>query len=292
MRVTQNMINHQFLRNLQQNYQNMERYNSKIASGRTIQKPSDDPIGTVQAMNIRSSLTQMEQFKQNAQDGLTWMEVTEGALSNLTSVIQRVRELTVQGSNGTNGVNDLRAIASEVGELKDHLGVIANTMVGDRFVFAGTDTHTAPFQNGTFVNTNENPLNWNVGQGMDIKVNMNGTSVFKMEYDGLDIFETLDAIANELQNGNNPERFLKHLDAQLDNVLTQRSILGANVNQLELSVNRLDNMYLSTEKFLSETEDADLAKAITDLTNQETIMRATLSSGSRIFQQSLVDFLR
>jgi flagellar hook-associated protein 3 FlgL len=292
MRVTQNMISSQFLRNVQKNYENVGRYQSQIASGKALEKASDNPIGTVQAMNIRSSLTQMEQFKQNAQDGLTWMEATDNALEDITSVLQRVRELAMFGNNGTQTQEDRRTIAIEVNSLKEHIATLANTTVGDRYIFAGTDTYTAPFQDGEFISTNTEPLQWKVGQGVNVKVNINGKSVFGQKMDGMDLFQTLDAITAKLQNGESPDGLLKQLDAQYENVITQRTILGSNMQRLEMAVNRLDNMSLTAEKALAETEDVDMAKAISDLTNQETIMRATLSAGSRIFQTSLLEFLR
>lgn len=286
------MLSNQVIKNIQQNYRSMSKYQEQIASGKAINKASDDPVKAVQIMSHRSALTEIEQFKRNTEDGLNWLEKTDNALNELTQVMQRVRELTVQGSNEVNNQDSLNTIATEIRALKDQIGNIANARMGDRFLFAGTDTDTAPFLNGAFASTNTNVLSWNIGQDQYMKVNINGTDVFNFKSEDANLFETVEQIALELENGNNPERFLNRVDKQMNNLLAHRSIVGSNVNQLEMGLNRLQETELNTQKLLSKTEDVDLAKVITDFTTQQTILNAALSSGAKAIQQTLVDFLR
>ncbi|MEO2076735.1 MAG: flagellar hook-associated protein FlgL [Bacillus sp. (in: firmicutes)] len=292
MRVTQGMLSTQVIRNIQTNYRSMSRYQEQLASGKEINRVSDDPVKSVQIMSYRSALTETGQFKRNAEDGLNWLESTDKALDDLTQVMQKVRELTVQGSNGVNNKESSETIAMELKALKGNINNIANAKMGDRFIFAGTATDTAPVVDGALVNTNNQPLTWNVGQGIYMKVNVNGSDIFDFKSDGLNLAETVDKIASELEAGHDPEQFLTHLDKQMNNLLAHRSIVGSNVNQLEMMVNRLDETELSTTSMLSKTEDADLAKVITSFTTQQAILNAALSSGAKTIQPSLVDFLR
>ncbi|PEQ82433.1 flagellar hook-associated protein 3 [Bacillus sp. AFS006103] len=292
LRITQNMLSTQVIRNIQTNYRSLSRYQEQIASGKAINKVSDDPVKSVQIMSYRSALTETEQFKRNAEDGLNWLETTDRALDDLTQVMQKVRELTVQGSNGVNNNDSLETIAKELKALKGNIGDIANARLGDRFLFAGTATDTAPFENGGFTSINSDPLSWNVGQGIYMKVNVNGTDIFNFQADGLNLVDTVEKIAGELEAGNDPEQYLDHLDKQMSNLLAHRSIVGSNVNQLEMMANRLDQTVLSTKSMLSKTEDADLAEIITNFTTQQTTLNAALSSGAKAIQPSLVDFLR
>ncbi|PLS01444.1 flagellar hook-associated protein FlgL [Neobacillus cucumis] len=292
MRITQNMLSTQAVRSIQTNYRAMSRYQEQISTGKAINNVSDDPVKSVQIMSYRSVLTETEQFKRNAEDGLNWLETTDNALDDLTQVVQKARELTVQGSNGVNNQDSLQTIAMELRSLKGNIGDIANARLGDRYLFAGTATDTAPFENGGFVNTNNDSLSWNVGQGIYMKVNVNGADIFQFQSGGLNLSETIDKIASEMEAGKDPQLYLDHLDKQLSNILAHRSIVGSNVNQLEMISNRLDETELSTKGLLSKTEDADLAQVITNFTTQQTILNAALSSGAKVIQQTLVDFLR
>ncbi|MCM3763600.1 flagellar hook-associated protein FlgL [Neobacillus niacini] len=292
MRITQKMLGVQMIRNIQQNYRSLSQYQEQIVSGKAINKPSDDPVKSIQIMSYRSALVETEQFKRNAEDGLNWLEATDKALDDLTQVMQKARELTVQGSNGVNNQESGQTIAVGLRQLIGEISDIANAKIGDRFLFSGTDTDTAPFQDGKFVNSNPNPLSWNVGQGIYMNVNVNGTEIFDFTADGLSLIETVEKIAGELEVGNNPEQLLGTLDKQLNNLLAHRSVVGTNVNRLEMMVNRLDETELTTQKILSKAEDADLAKVITDFTTQQTILNAALSSGAKAIQPTLVDFLR
>ncbi|WP_066315394.1 flagellar hook-associated protein FlgL [Bacillus sp. FJAT-29814] len=292
MRITQKMLGAQMIRNIQQNYRSLSQYQEQIASGKAINKPSDDPVKSIQIMSYRSALVETEQFKRNAEDGLNWLEATDKALDDLTQVMQKARELTVQGSNGVNNQESGQTIAVGLRQLIGEISDIANAKIGDRFLFAGTDTDTAPFQDGKFVNSNPNALSWNVGQGIYMNVNVNGTEIFDFKADGLSFIETVEKIAGELESGGNPEQLLGTLDKQLNNLLAHRSVVGTNVNRLEMMVNRLDETELTTQKILSKAEDADLAKVITDFTTQQTILNAALSSGAKAIQPTLVDFLR
>ena len=134
MRITQNMLSTQVIRNIQTNYRSLSRYQEQIASGKAINKVSDDPVKSVQIMSYGSVLTETEQFKRNAEEGLNWLETTDRALDDLTQVMQKVRELTVQGSNGVNNNDSLESIAKELKALKGNIGDIANTARRQIFV--------------------------------------------------------------------------------------------------------------------------------------------------------------
>src|SRR4051812_39366925 len=96
LRVTQNILNQNLLFNLQRTNKTMDRLQEQVSSGRTINKPSDNPVTAVRSMFYRSSLNEIDQYKRNADDGISWMTATDESLDEVTSVLQRVRELTVQ----------------------------------------------------------------------------------------------------------------------------------------------------------------------------------------------------
>lgn len=292
MRVTQGILNQNMLFNLQQNNKAMEKYQNQITTGKKVNKPSDDPVTAVRGMAYRSSLNDIEQYKRNADDGLAWMTTTDDALNEVTAVMHRVRELTVQGLNGTNDPNARYAIAEEINQLKEHLGEIANSQIAGKYIFAGTDATTPPYSVASkeFENRNQESLQLQVGQTNIVQINVQGTNVFNY---GDGIFKVLSDIVSGFNSpAGDTNDYLDKLDSQIDNLLKERSELGARMNRMELSISRLDGLEVATTGLLSKEEDVDISRAIIDLKSQENVQRAALSIGARIIQTSLVDFLR
>ncbi|EIT86941.1 flagellar hook-associated protein FlgL [Fictibacillus macauensis ZFHKF-1] len=290
MRVTQGMLTSHMLRNLRESYDRMDRTQQQLMTGKKINRPSDDPVIAMKGMDHRTQLGEVEQYKRNLSEAINWSESTDNALEKATSVLQRVRELTVQASNGTYEGSQREAIAKEIYQLREHLASIANTQLGDQYMFNGTKTDVAPVD----LKANKYPsatseLFIELSKGVTMNINVQGQTVFPES-----LFKDLEALDSELRGaGTTPiNAFLTKLDQHLQSVVTARSDLGARQNRLELIENRVDEQEVVVNRILSNTEDADIERVITDLKMQESIQRAALSVGSRIIQPSLLDFLR
>jgi flagellar hook-associated protein 3 FlgL len=292
MRVTHQMVSQQFLQNLNRNNTSIEKLQAQISSGKKFEKISDQPGAALQGLTYRSSLSQVEQYQKNAQDGIDWSTAMDGALGNVTDVLHRVRELAVEASNDSINANDRKNIAVEIRSLIQQVGNIANTAYGNGYLFSGTDLNSQPYQNGVLQPTNENGKEWNIGQGSTVNGKVHAASVFGYSVDGKNMFETVEVLAQTLENGENPGSLLGSIDNQMDNLITQRTIVGTNQNLLEMAANKLDHAQFLNQKMLSNTEDTDIAKAFTELTLQETALKAALTAGGKIMQLSLADFLR
>jgi flagellar hook-associated protein 3 FlgL len=300
MRVTQSMLNSNLLFNLDRSNRAMEKYQEQVSSGKKVNKPSDNPVTAVRGMYYRSSLNEIEQYQRNADEGLSWMTTTDEALGEVTSVLQRVRELTVQGLNGTNDQSARNAIAEEIDQLRAHLGEISNSQIGGKYVFAGSDVKTPPFRENPavpnspkqFSTNNLESLELQVGPNNNVQINVFGKNIFNNDGNG-GIFKVLSDIVADFKSTSEPASdHLTKLDSQMDNVLGERSEIGARMNRMELSISRLDGLEVSTASLLSKEEDVDISRVIIDLKAQENVQRAALSVGARIIQPSLVDFLR
>ncbi|OAS85810.1 MULTISPECIES: flagellar hook-associated protein FlgL [Metabacillus] len=292
MRVTQGMLATNSLRHLSQSYSNMGKYQDQLATGKKINRPSDDPVVAIKGMYYRTNLTEVEQYKRNLSEGYQWMESSESGIEHATQVIQRVRELVVQGSNGSNSPEDLKAIGVEIGQLKEDLANVANTQVAGRYIFNGTKTDSAPVtidDSGITVDMNTDAFKVEVSNGVKLKVNINPTNVF-----GSELFNTLQSIEDALNSGSieSGDEFLSKIDEHFDVMSAERSEIGARYNRLEMIDTRIQDQEIIASRILSENEDADIEKVITDLTIQESIHRASLAVSSKIIQPSLIDFLR
>ncbi len=294
VRVTQTMLNNNMMRNLSNSMFNMDKLQNQLSSGRKISKPSDDPVVATRGMFYRSSLIENEQFQRNVDEAQSWMELSDKSLDEATSVLQRARELVVQSGNGSLDKDSLVAIAEEIGQIKEHLGNIANQTVGGRYIFAGTDTKNPPFdyQKGDFTNTNNAEIRLEMNKQIFLPINVSGQAIFNYPDNGNNVFKLLDKIVADLKSNKPATDHLGELDNQLDNLLAERASLGARINRIELIKDRLSSEEVNVTKLMAENEDADVAKVITELKMQENVHRAALGAGSRIIQPTLLDFLR
>ncbi|QAV25774.1 flagellar hook-associated protein FlgL [Neobacillus thermocopriae] len=290
MRVTQMMLANNTLRNVSKSYDKLGTYQQQLATGKKIHRPSEDPVVAMKGMHYRTSLTEIEQFQRNLSEAYTWMENSESALGHTTNVLQRARELVVQAKNGTLGPEDRQAIAREIEQLKKDLVQVSNTKVAGKYIFNGTKIEQAPVTDGTppTVTNNNDDFMVEVAKGVKLKINVTPNNVFNQG-----LFNTLQQIENELANPTgNLDNLLSQLDGHLNDVLAERAELGARVNRLELVEQRLAEQQLIAKRMISDNEDADIEKIITELKSQESVHRAALAVGARIIQPTLVDFLR
>jgi flagellar hook-associated protein 3 FlgL len=287
MRVTQSMLSNNMLRNLSNSYSKLGKLQDQISTQKKFTKPSDDPVSAMLAMNYRTDLNRIEQFQRNIGEAKNWIDSTDDALDKGVMALQRIRELTVQASNGTLEGNQKKNIMEEIKELKEHLINIGETQVGGKYIFNGTQTNVKPAEDGTF---GEGAINLEVFSNIKIQVNMSGNEIFgDMLTDSGDI----QGLINSL-NEDSPEigGYLEKVDKYIDQMLAGRAKIGAKQNRIELMDDRLQQQEVFSTRILSDNEDVDMEKVIMELTTQESVHRAALSVGSRIIQPTLVDFLR
>ncbi|RSD25202.1 flagellar hook-associated protein FlgL [Mesobacillus subterraneus] len=296
MRITQSMLSSNSLRNLSESYRRMGQYQDQLATGKKITKPSDDPVVAMKGMFYRSGLTEVEQYKRNLSELYLWMENSEAGIEQANNGLQRVRELTVQGKNGSLSPSDREAVAREIEQIKLDLVQVANTKVSGRYIFHGTDTDhpPVPVENPpTVANNLTNPAINNykveVSPGVSLRANINPANLFNQE-----LFDVVQGIQAALENDNpaDLDDLLNRLDKTMDNLSSERAELGARYNRLEVIDTRLGYQEVMATRVLSDNEDADIERVIMDLKTQESVHRAALGVGARILQPTLLDFLR
>jgi flagellar hook-associated protein 3 FlgL len=296
MRITQSMLANNSLRHLSDSYLKMGKYQDQLSTGKKITKPSDDPVVAMKGMFYRSDLAGVEQYKRNLSELHFWLDNSEAGMEQANSALQRIRELVVQGQNGSKTEIDRKAIAAEVGQLKEDLVKTANTQVAGRYIFHGNDvTHPPVAQEeppkvaDNLTDPAINNYKIEVSAGVSLKANVNPANTFNQE-----LFDVVGGIQTALEN-NQPgdlDQLLIRLDKTMDTMAGERSELGARSNRLDMVETRIDQQNVLANQVLSDNEDADIEKVIMDLTTQESVHRAALSVGSRIIQPTLMDFLR
>jgi flagellar hook-associated protein 3 FlgL len=295
------MLTNNSMRNLSSSYARMGQLQEQLATGKKITKPSDDPVVAMKGMFYRSNLTSIEQYKRNLSELYLWMDNSEAGIDQANQGLQRVRELTLQGMNGTLSEEDKKAVAVEIEQIKKDLVGVAETKVAGRYIFHGTDIGNSPIKDGTPADGSAPQVadnltsavigsyNVEVSQGVSLKANVNPGNVFSQE-----LFDTVHNIQKALESGDNDalDTELGNLDNVMETLSAERSELGARYNRLEMIDDRLGQQEVVANRILSDNEDADIERVITDLKTQESVHRAALGVGARIIQPTLMDFLR
>lgn len=167
-----------------------------LASGNRVQEPSDDPTAMVNINSYSNQLDEIDQFKSNITSGRNNLENSEATMSQLSSVMQRVRELTVQANNDTLSKEDRESISSEIDERLEQVVNLANSEVAGKYLFSGTETTgEQPFNverngNGEIVdvsyNGDFNPTEAKTGEGEAVDKNILGSRLFQATNQGIE----------------------------------------------------------------------------------------------------------
>ncbi len=202
MRVTNNMLISTMIYNLDNNLERINDYQNQMASGKKIDKPSDDPVLASRVLKYRSDLSQLDMFEQNAEDARSWMDITESSVNDAIQTMQRIRELTVKAASGVYTLEEKETIASEIEELRDHIIQDGNTSYAGRYVFSNYYTDEPLFnEDGTYnipmtsqvVNTRE-PIIYGIAVGEEMDVNTSPVDVFGY-------VQTTDALFSDIPDG-------------------------------------------------------------------------------------------
>lgn len=267
----------------------------QLATGKKINTPSDDPVATASVLRYNNDIALDQQFQRTASDAKSRLDAADTALSSLSDVMQRVRELAVQAGSGALNTTDLAAIGNELNQLVGQAVQIGNTKVGYQYIFAGTKTTTTPFAavggavpTSVSFNGDSNPINVATGQGTQTQVNVDGNATFMPVLNA--IIQVRDAV-----NANNAagiQGSLTTIDNAMDGVLQQRGTIGATSNGLDELTSRIDAELTTFQSQRSQLEDTDMADAAVKLNQAQNVYQAALGAAAKVVQQSLADFLR
>jgi flagellin len=253
LRINTNVEAFNAHRNLNGTSDKIAKSMERLSSGLRINRASDDAAGLAISEKMRGQIGGLDQAKRNAQDGISLVQTAEGALTEVHSILQRVRTLAVQYQNGTVGTDDKAAIDAEVGQLTTELGAI-----GTRADFNGTKllnaAGTVTFQVGA--NDSESTTVSLVSLGAKLGSITGAT--------------TLSGIT------------LSSIDAAIKSVSQTRADFGAVQNRLEHTLNSLSVTQENLTASESRIRDVDMAQEMVSLTKNQVLSQA----GTAILSQA------
>jgi flagellar hook-associated protein 3 FlgL len=244
-------------------------------------------------MQIRSDLSTTKQQSRNAADGAAWLGAADGALSSVNTQVERVRELVLAGMSSAIGGSPAsrEAFAAEIDQVHDSTIGIANTKYLDRPIFGGTTASPSAFDATGTYQGDQGAVLRTVGDNTKVQVALPGDAVFGTGPNQL--FTVIADISDHMRT--DPSALgddLDRLAAASATMMSAQSTVGARYNQVTQMQQAADDKAMSLTAQLSEVEDIDLPKTLTDLSLQQSAYQAALAVGAKVVQQSLLDFLR
>lgn len=288
MRVANQTIFDSINYNLANISEKMNKAHEIATTGRRINDLSDDPVGLTQSLNIKSTLSNIEQMGRNINRGNSWLASSESALTRVQNIISDVKALSVQMVNATTGSAQRAAAGKKVQNMLEEIVSLANTDIAGSYIFAGSKTDTVPFsQDGTY-NGNDNPFSIKIGRNATVEVGSDGSAVFG------DIFNTLNHLKTALETDDigGIQDAMNQLDNNFDRISAKLSDVGSKMSRMEIKDNIFQDLSFANTERLSKIEDADIAEAIMNLKAMEFSYQAALASSAKVMTMTLVDYLK
>lgn len=220
---------------------NLARSTEKLSSGYRVNRAADDAAGLSISEKMRGQIRGLEQASTNAEDGQSLIQTAEGALSEIHSVLQRMRELTVQASNDTNVSADRKAIAKEVRALTSEINRIATQ----------TQFNTMGLLSGNFKNKK---LQVGANTNQTISITISSMTAGKLGVSAKVIAKVISS-----STGKDITKLITTVNTAITKVSTQRSALGALQNRLDHTIANADNMAENLQSSESKIRDVDMA---------------------------------
>ncbi|WP_461205753.1 flagellar hook-associated protein FlgL [Clostridium sp. DL1XJH146] len=299
MRISNKVLQNNFINNLSKNTEQLYKIEKQLSSGKELEKPSDDPIGVAKIMSLTRDIDNREQYIRNMDDAMSWNEMTDTSMANIGDSLQRLRELTVQSANGSYSDNDRLQLLEEVNQLVRQIGQDGNTMFDGRYIFAGNDVHSTPFE----INENTDGILElaYVGDDGDIMIEVSPSLNVKTNTTGeefssaTNLADSLKSLQEALSNSDTDAlggEVLEKLDDSIEGILNQRAKVGARTARFQSIKEKSDAEILNMKELISKTEDIDVAEKMMEFMTMQSVYQTTLSSGAKIIQPTLLDYLR
>lgn len=304
MRITNNSIMSSYLRDVQNNLQNMDVINEKLNTEKQVNRISDDPFKTVKILNIQNEIQNTEKYNYNCDEITGWLDITDESLDRIANLSSDIKT-KLTSISGAFGKNEIAAVRAEVNEKIKQIGESLNTTYAGKYIFGGQLTDDKPISTKvdekgvvslSIANKDNGDLNKKltsaISSGLNISYNLTVNEVTGGE-EGLKLFEEL----SESLNGDTVDtekigKLSTKIDNYMNDILNNRSIVGARTNTIDKVKETNDENILSMKKNYSNMQDVDFSKEFIHLKEAQMVYMASLQVGAKLIQGTLLDYLR
>lgn len=329
MRVTNKMLVNSYLRDMNNNLTTLSKINTQLATGKEINRPSDDPIKSAKSMSLTSSISANAQYKQNITDTINYLDTVDQALSQASTSIGRIRDLMISAGNAAYGSSERSAINDEIKERVQEISQILNTSFDGKYIFGGTKTATKPVtcriddngksviefldRNGNYIDANTadekelnilnaigSSLNVEISQGVTLDYNVNAMQILSFRNSSGNQVNTIEVLSDiqgnllssssDAQNKLLTENLIA-IDDILNNILTLRAEVGAKQNRMESAESKNEDESSNMTEILSSVEDIDFTEKTIQYSMAQTTYMAALQVSAKVLPKTLLDYL-
>ncbi|QLH65291.1 lateral flagellin LafA [Aeromonas veronii] len=244
----------------------------RLGTGLRINSAADDAAGLQMATRLQSQSSGQKVGMRNSQDAISMMQTAEGAMDEMSNIVQRMKDLATQSANGTSTTEDRKAMNAEFTELRAELdNITGNTTFGGQNLLSGTSGALGAFQGD---------VTFQIGGSANEKLTLAASGSLATalkEVDGAGKGAKGTAVVAGIGDQAKATAAMTELDTFSKNIGEARSAFGANINRLEHTVNNLSNMKENTDMANGRIMDADFAQESTNMTKNQMLMQAGMS---------------
>jgi flagellar hook-associated protein 3 FlgL len=262
-----------------------------LASGKRINRPSDDPIGMGKVLGYRTTQQTIEQYRANILDAKTRVQFTETVLAQVSEFIEDAKKLATNPD-----ISDKTAFAKEIDNIRQQVLSLANSKYGADYLFAGHRSDTAPFDSAPPYEYHGDSGSHRVivGENITVSIEADGSRMFM---DGTDnLFEVLDDLEAALSADPYDREAVRDTVDPLyriaDRLKLTRSGLASDYKRMERTDAYWSSFSNAVETMRQTVEDADITQTAVDMQVQQTAYEVLLATAAHVIQPTLVDFLR
>lgn len=302
MRVTHQMMTSNFKLHINRQANAMLTQQRRIASGKRVNKPSDDPDATARILEHRSRLERIDQYDHHIKRGKTRIEFTEQTLEQISDLVNRARQIAEEkkGSNVT--AEERLSAAEEAKEIYDQVMQLTNMRYENNYLFGGHQTDSEPFTRDAGYNITYNgdggDYRMVIGEYSEVSLDADGALFFHdAGSGGVNIFDELRDLIVGLENPNLAVGGTQ-IDATIDplfdgreQVNLKRAELGPKIYQLDVTQQHWNTFKPKIEDALAEEENADITEAVLVLQSLEIAYESTLATAARMIEPGLIKYL-
>jgi flagellar hook-associated protein 3 FlgL len=269
----------------------------KVATGKNMNRPSDNPVGLVNALGLRNGLSRMEQYQRNMDMGKSWLDLSGTVVEQASNVAQQAQAIALNLQDGTQTPEMRSALATQVGLLLDQAVSLGNTQLSGKYIFAGYRTNAQPFTKSTSggvetvqYNGDTNDFQIQVAPQESLEIGKNGQGLFMDS----SFFDSLIRLKQAIEN-NDPtaiQQEATNLQGVEDLFNAQVSDIGIRQGRISDKQEILKGLKLNFQNQIANIENIDQTQAILEMKEKQNAYEVALAASGKIMQVSLLDYLK
>jgi flagellar hook-associated protein 3 FlgL len=307
MKISTSQLYDSAITQMNRQQSNVAEMQAKLASGKSLVKPSDDAEKATLIQRLNSAMQQQDAYELSLNRADSRLRMEETALSSVQDMLQRIRELAIQGNSDTLSGADRNIIAKEVSSLRDALFSLANTEdESGNYIFSGTSVKTPAFSkniDGVIAyEGNQNQTSVDISESRNVRISRPGDDVFggvtrennNGDAESISFFKVIADFTLALEDGNKASisRGLTEVSLLTDDMALSLADVGSRLSTIDSQRDILADTKLRYQELLSNAEDLDYATAVTRLSAQILSLEAAQASFAKVSQLNLFNYLR